>query len=442
MYNRSDPRIKWRPRLLDSRARRLAAAVVAGMGGRLAMLIAPLLATPIMLHYFGDADFGIWATSVSITSLAVFADLGIGNGLLTRIAGAFGKDSTDEINRYTASAYFTLGTLAVALIALTTIGYFFYLWFGHSSNASSAAIVFSVLVIFFAGLPASIFHNLMYGLQKVPTSNFFLTIGSALGLVGCLLAVHFAVAPWVVATAYSLPPVIVSFVGTAWFFYRNPKYRPRATSVQGHYVRDLLTLSSHFFILSILTAIGLNIDNLIISINAGPEAVTAYSIPARLGSVLGLLILTLFMPLWGANGEALAKGEFLWVKRSTQRMSLFGCLLVIACGAIMILLANKIIMLWVGRAFADQNIILMSVVATSTVVAFTSPYSMVLNALGRAKLQIWPWLAFVLLSVPLKYAFVGPQTLWLAAAITGLVYAAVVTPTIVNAARRQLRSKP
>ena len=66
-------------------------------------------------------------------------------------------------------------------------------------------------------------------------------------------------------------------------------------SIQAHYVRDLLTLSSRFFVLSILTAIGLNIDNLIISMNAGPAAVTAYSIPARLGSVLGLLILTLFM---------------------------------------------------------------------------------------------------------------------------------------------------
>lgn len=405
------------------------------------MLIAPLLATPVMLHYFGDADFGIWATSVSVTSLAVFADLGIGNGLLTRIAAAFGKDSTDEINRYTASAYFTLGMLSLALIMLTTLGYFLYSWFGQPSNSSSAAIVFSVLVIFFAGLPASIFHNLMYGLQKVPTSNFFLTIGSALGLVGCLFGVHFAVAPWAVAAAYSLPPVIVTLVGTIWFFYRNPKYRPRVVSVQAHYVRDLLKLSSHFFVLSILTAIGLNVDNLIISINAGPEAVTAYSIPARLGSVLGLLILTLFMPLWGANGEALARGEFLWVKRSTRRMSLLGCLLVLACGSVMLMLADKLIMLWVGRAFVDQNIILASVVATSTVVAFTSPYSMVLNALGRANTQIWPWLAFVLLSVPLKYVFVGTKTLWLAAAITGLVYAAVITPTIVNAARRQLQGE-
>lgn len=424
--------------MLDSRARRLATAVIAGMGGRLATLVAPLLATPVMLHYFGDADFGIWATSVSITSIAVFADLGIGNGLLTRIADAFGKDSPEEINRYTASAYFTLGSIATVLIALTTVGYFFYSIFLPPSNSSSAAIVFSVLVIFFAGLPASIFHNLMYGLQKVPTSNFFLTIGSGLGLAGCLLAVHFRVAPWAVSAAYSLPSVIASVVGAMWFFGRHPKYRPRVKSIQAHYVRDLLTLSSRFFVLSILTAIGLNIDNLIISMNAGPAAVTAYSIPARLGSVLGLLILTLFMPLWAANGEALARGEFLWVKRSTQRMSLLGCLLVISCGTVMILFSERIISLWVGRSFPDQYIILASVVATSTVIAFTSPYSMVLNALGQAKLQILPWLIFVLLSVPLKYALIGPKTLWLAAAITGLVYLAVVTPIIFRGALRQL----
>ena len=134
--------------MLDNRARSLAAAIVAGMGGRLATLVTPLLATPVMLSYFGDADFGIWATSISITSLAVFADMGIGNGLLTRIAGSFGKGAAEEINRYTASAYFALSLIGLILIAFATIIYFSLTVNGYK-HSSSSSIAFSVVVIFF-----------------------------------------------------------------------------------------------------------------------------------------------------------------------------------------------------------------------------------------------------------------------------------------------------
>lgn len=402
------------------------------MSGRLATLVAPLLATPLMLNYFGEAVFGLWATAVSITSIALFADLGIGNGLLTRVAAASGREQNDEIRCYVSSAYAALGAIAGTLIIISTVLYLgFY--------GPEALLIFVILVIFFVGLPATVFHQMLYGLQKVPTSNLFVALGSALSLACCFLAIRLGVAPWIVAAAYALPSVIVSFAGAVWFYWRRPELCPSLRAIEWKYVRDLLELGSRFFALSFLMAIGLNIDNLIISLNAGPEAVAAYSIPARLGSLLGILILTIFMPLWPAVGEALAREEHQWVKRSTGRMSLIGSVVVALGGVLLIYFSDWIMILWVGRTFADQHIILAFVVAASAAIAVTSPYNMTLNALGRVTIQIWPWVAFVLLSIPLKLALVRSEQLWLAAAITCFVYALIITPTILLATRRELR---
>lgn len=414
---------------LDARARRLLAGVISGMAGRFATLIAPLFATPAMLHYFGDADFGLWATSISTTSIAVIADLGIGNGLLTRAAAALGNQQFGEIRRYLASAYAAMGVIAAGLLALAAS--VVAIW--HPSP-----IVIGVFVTFILGIPGTVFYQFLYGVQKVPTSNAVLSLGAVASVSLCLIAVHLALPFWLVVVAYAMPSALTPYVGAIWFFWRRPRFRPGLRDIDWNHGHDLLRLGSGFFLLSILTAVGMNIDNLIISANLGPETVTGYSITTRLGSLLGLVITALFMPLWGASGEALAKGDNEWVRRSAARMSVIGVGLVSTAGVLLIVASDAIMTLWVGRTFPDQHLLLAAIVTSSAVIAATSPYNMVLNAMGRAAVQIWPWLAFVALSVGAKLLVVGTGQVWLIAATTGAVYALTVMPTIFVLARRLL----
>lgn len=415
------------PSQLDARTRRLVTAILSGIAGRFAALVAPLLATPAMLHYFGDADFGLWVTGISITSIAVMADLGIGNGLLTRIAAAHGRSDFAEISKYLSSAYAVLAGIASALLALTLLGF----WLLEGSS-----IILGVFVVFFLGLPFTVFYQFLYGIQRVPTCNALLLLGAAASVLFCLAAIYFNTSPFTVVVSYALPPVLMSVGGAVWFFYAHSVYRPKVGSIEWQCVRDLLKLGSSFFLLSILTSVGLNIDNIIISARVGPEAAAAYAIPMRLGSVLSLVIMALFMPLWATNGEALAKHDYGWVQRSARRMSMLGFALVSVAGIVLIIGADNIIQLWVGRTFDDQKLVLAAAVVTAAAIAGTSPYNMVLNAMGRVNVQIWPWLAFVAVSIALKLVVVAPGTVWPIAAVTGVAYMVTVTPTIFLAARR------
>jgi O-antigen/teichoic acid export membrane protein len=55
-----------------ARDRNLLGGIVTGLGGRGIGLLAPFLVMPAMLEHLGEANFGIWMTVVSITSMAMF----------------------------------------------------------------------------------------------------------------------------------------------------------------------------------------------------------------------------------------------------------------------------------------------------------------------------------------------------------------------------------
>lgn len=389
-----------------------------------------------MLHYFGDAAFGVWATTISVTSIAVFADLGVGSGLMTRVAEASGRDDPRAIRRFLIGAYLTTISIAAVLTALTSV-----FWFFGRHLIPHSSIPYTVMLIFFVSMPTGIIHQTLYGLQRVPLSNLIQITGAAGSLLCSLTAIRYEAAFWQVAAAYSLPQTIAAIAGTLIFFRNHPELRPRVADFDFVAMRDLLGLGSRFFILSAISGCALNADNVIISINAGSEAVASFSILARLGSVLVMLASQMFMPLWSANGEALARGDVRWVKRGAMTMSIGGALFIAACGTAIVTMSDFILIHWVGRTFQDQHLILGLIVASSVMIAAALPYGMVLNALGRTRVQIIFWLAYAIISIAAKFLLITSSQTWIAPAVTLAVYLATVCPMVFLAARNALAER-
>ncbi|MEI2419856.1 hypothetical protein V6O07_06260, partial [Arthrospira platensis SPKY2] len=57
--------------------------------------------------------------------------------------------------------------------------------------------------------------------------------------------------------------------------------------------------------------------------------------PAKLASLIGLIVTTINIPLWAANAEAIAKGDLVWVKRTVRRMCFLGFLLTSFMGLVL-----------------------------------------------------------------------------------------------------------
>lgn len=413
---------------LDAREKRLASAVFSSLAGRFATLIAPLLATPAILNYFGDADYGLWAVAISFTHIAVVADLGIGNGLHTRVAAAYGAQDNAAIRTNISNAFTIVAAIAGSLLFATVLGF----WL-----ADGPAIPFVVFAAFFIGMPGTVFYQVLFAVQRVPDANAIQVAGAIGAVAMSLIAVHLMAPNWAVALAYAAPIVLAPYIGAALYFWTKTEHRPTLGLFSRESAIDILQIGSAFFVLSLIMAVMQNIDNIIISKVAGNEAVAAFTIPMRLGALLGLVIFAIYMPLWGSFGEALSKREFLWVRRSVLRMSIAGTFVVSSAGIALVFLSDWIIWVWVGRQFDDQNLIVIGFVLLSIAMAATSPSNMVLNALGKVGPQIRSWLSALIVSTALKI-WAASHAVWLLPMISAATYAIFVAPMMIFTARYSL----
>lgn len=426
----------------SGRNRRILAGIAGGLVGRAASLLAPFVVMPVLLEHLGRVEFGVWMTALSITSMTMFLDLGIGNGLLTKLSSAFGRGDNDEMRGLISSAYASLFAIALALLAMLAVTIAVakssHLAVDGIGDSTGLSIVAVCLVAFIAGIPASVIHKIFYSCQLVWLGNAWQVVGAAASVAACLAAVRLGWGAWQAIAAYSAPPVIIMLIAAAAFFRRRPEISPSLSKVDSKKVRVLLAIGSRFLILGIVTSVALNADNLVIAQKLGAAAVTEYAVPAKLASLLGLLVTTLFMPLWPANGEAIARGDYAWVRASTLRMSLLGGLMVAVAGLCLVLLGEPILMLWMGRTFSDQQWVLAFMCVMFSIMAFVSPFNMLLNSLGRVTVQIYPWVAFMALTIAAKCWFLNEDNLWVVPMISCIGFAAIVLPSIYRASHAVL----
>ena len=416
-----------------NRTRRTLMGVAGGAVGRGAALVAPFIAIPLLYKHLGPVEFGLWTTITSVIGMAAFSDLGIGNGLLTRLSTFHGHNDLLAAKKYTAVAYSVLTAVAFGLMLLAATllmspAVLAIVFSSQDISPSSQKIVAVCFFLFCLGLPAGIIYRVMYARQQVWLAHLWQLLAAIASIGFCYLAVAYGAQGWVAVAAYSCAPVATMLLASIWYYRKNISVRPAFNLFDAKAARDLVRLGTGFFVLAILTSISLNVDNLILARNAGLESVASYAVPARLASLLSVIINILCLPLWSANGEALARGDTAWVKSTSRKMSLYGALEVGSIGLIFVAFDKQIMMAWVGKSFEGQRINLALLSALSVLMALTSPYFMVLNARGLVSSQIKLWAAFLIASVSAKLIFTSPQTVWAIPLISFLCYLTIVVP--------------
>jgi O-antigen/teichoic acid export membrane protein len=428
------------------RTRRLRIGIVSAIASRGIAAVAPLMLIPLTFGYLETHVYGLWMAVVSLTSMALWADLGLGNGLMTRLSHAIAVEDRRLGRQLVSTAYFLLSVFALTCLLFLLVIVQWIPWDAAlnivDSDASPLAprIALICLGAFILNIPFSLIQRIQYSHQEVAQSNAWVAAGSVASVALAWTAVRADLGVTLVILGVALGPILGNLLNTAWFFHRHRDSVPRPRDVGGVAARSMVGLGGRFLAITLVSSVALNVDTLLIAHTSGLDEAAVYSVAARVMTALGLLVTLINLPLWPANVEALAKGDSTWVVRTTRRMSLLSAASVAVPGLMLAWLCAPLFSWWLGPStpLPSQELVI-SLSLWWVLPAAISPVMMVLNAVGATKAQLIGWSAFLLASIPLKLAM---GTAWgpvgvVAAGI--LTYFATVWPAALLGYRAQLR---
>jgi len=377
------------------RYRRAALTALASASARGMAILTMLITVPLTVSYLGMERYGLWMTIGSLTVMLAFADLGMGNGLLNAVSEAHGMDQREAAREYVSSALFMLsGIAAVVLVCFISI-YPVVPWtrvFNLSSPQAMAEAGPAVAVFigcFALNLPLGVTQKVQMGYQEGFTISLWNGLGSLFSLVGVLLVIYLkAGLPWLVLAVAGLPALTTFCNGIVLFGFQRPWLLPKWQSATWLAAKRIFRLGMLFFALQVSMALMNASDNIVATQLLGPQAVTQYSVPVRLFNIAPALLAMILTPLWPAYGEAIARGDVAWVKKTLVR-SLVGALLL--CGLpslVLVAFGPSIIRVWVGPQIAPSFMLLLGLGVFSLLAVFGNSVAMLLNAASIMRFQV------------------------------------------------------
>jgi O-antigen/teichoic acid export membrane protein len=354
-------------------------------------LLTGLISVPLTFRYLGAERYGIWMVLVSIIAAMGFADLGIGNGLMNAVSEAYGKDNRPLAKEYVTSALALMLGIAAFLAIAGAVCYPFLPWlrlFNVNSEAVAAEGASAFLVLyasFVVSIPLGVIMRAQAGLQKGYSSQMVNAAGSILSL-GAMLVVIWLRGSLVWLVFASVFAGIVATALNGWLlFQQHPWLAPSWHAYRSESANKILKLGLMFFVLQCMVAVGYSSDNIVIAQVLGAAAVAAYAVPQKLFSAVSILVSMGLNPLWPAYGEALARGDVAWV-RKTFLSSLWLALAITVPLCVLLVLAGPwILRVAVGKSLHAPMSLLVTLAVWGVVNAVSGVIAMLLNGTGVLK---------------------------------------------------------
>ena len=411
----------------NERHRRVLLTAAAAAAAKVVSVGTALVSVPLTLHYLGTERYGMWMTMSSLVAMLGFADLGIGNGLLTSVASANGRDDRAEIRAYVSSAFIILSAIALSIGLVAGIAYPAIPWprlFNVDSvlAAKEAGPALAVLIAcFLLALPLGVVQKVQIGLQKGFAASLWQCGASVLGLACLLLVIRFEGGlPWL-ALAFAGGPIVAGLSNALVFF--GAQARDIAPSVRHASRRDMARtarIGLLFLVLQIVVAVAYSSDNIVIAQIRGAAAVAEYAVPAQMFSLIGAIVSMGLFPLWPAYGEALARGDHAWVKRTFVRSLVASISLAAIASTVLVLVGPMLLKLLVGRAIEPPFLLLIGLGLWKTLEAGGNSIAMLLNGGNVVGLQVALATSMAIAAITFKIVLVG----WIGAA--GAVWATIL----------------
>lgn len=369
-----------------------------------------LLMVPLTLKCLDNTTFGVWTTLSSLLTLLAFFDIGLGNGLRNRLTEALSNNDPLLARSYVSTAYLLFAGTQLILLLLFVVVNNFIPWARLLNTTIPRHLLGQLSLILFIGVSAKLVFDLItfvfYARQEPAKAGLMLLVINITTLTGLLYLVYTGQGNLInLAILNAVCPLVVLLITSFWLYNGSLSFlKPVPRFFRRVHIRGLLGLGSKFFIIQLAVVIIFYSDNLIITQLFGPEYVTPYNISYRYFNIINTFFAIMLTPFWSAFTEAHVKGEYDWMRASYKRLWWLW-LGIVGLVLVWIILAPTIYALWVGKRVQIPFLLTLCMGLSIIVMCLNNITVVVINGLGKIKLQLFSALFSAAINLPLSILF-------------------------------------
>jgi O-antigen/teichoic acid export membrane protein len=383
-------------------------ANVAAIGCQAVVSIATVRLT---LPYLGEERFGAWMTVLGISGILTFADLGIGNALITRVAAA--RAGAAGVPPHVAITGGLVCLLAIGVVASVLVGLAAAVvpWGSLTrvppapelqAEFRTAASVFGGL--FGAFLFTSGVRKVYEGMQRGYVAHGVMAACSCLTLILLLIASGQKCGiPILLTVTFGVTAVVpgVLLMPLAWAGH----FRPHdAIANARHEWRELRGAGTDYSVVQIGSLLLTGSEPMLVASLQGGGALAALSVVQRLFQIAATPARILVAPYWGAYADAHARGDHGYVRRTLIRQISFAGVVTSGIALAMTVSSPWMMSIWTKGALVADPRIVFACCCLCMLDGFMLPFGVYLNGIGCVRPQAAATFAAVFTYFPAKVA--------------------------------------
>lgn len=424
-----------------SAARRIATGTVANVFGQAVVLLVGIVLAPIILHFVGATDLGIWIVIDAVGSFAFLVELGISAGLVKYVAEHAARGEEDEAAQMVGAATWLYAILGV-LVAITGIVVALVVpavvdLHGRAADvvpALAAITALDVGVTILALAPVTV----LKGLQRFPLVNAITGTGAVVGALLSVAALVAGLGIVGVAAALAVNSVLTYAASLVVTRRTIPAYMAVPIRRDRSRVRRLIRFSRSVAVVQVAVHMQTRLDSVVIAAALPVRLVTPYSFAQRLASgteiatdQFGKVLLPYATEVSATRDPDALKGLYL----TATRLTLF---IALGVGLPLALLGGPILGLWVGDAYSGYGSLVALLVCAAIIDLPIYPAAALLQSIERHGPIAWMALGSSVVNLGLSIIFVGPYGLEGVATATLLASGVEITLFVIPYAARVL----
>ena len=319
-----------------------------------------LVLLPFNVHHLGQAAYGLWMLTASMTTYFSVLDLGFGGSIVKFVAYYRAKRDARGLNEIGSTLLVIFGVTGIVayliFIAVAfNLGRVFNITPDQAATGRSLMLITGLYVSL--GFPFSIFGGIINGFQRYDLNN---VVGVCSSLIVAVINVVMLLSG---ASLVQLVMVTTSVRILTYFVYRLNAYQVfpalslRPSLFLWSRVRELTSFSVYVAIIDWANKLNYSIDAIIIGAYMSAAAVALWTVPQRLAEMLQRLTNqfngVLFPVVVDSDaGQRPDRLRMLFVEGT--RLSL---VTVVPLAGAMFLLMDPLVHAWVGPRFADSIVV-------------------------------------------------------------------------------------